>query len=83
MFNELKTNDIECFYYAETLQKHEPDTITIDTVKFILAQLERENKKVFVHKIGNTNNIAISWRHTQTDELNKGTSTIIIKERIK
>lgn len=61
-------------FYKETLQKTEPDEIAFDTVQFILNQLEEQNEKVWTHRIGKSNHMAISWKNKNT------TSTIIVKD---
>ena len=59
-------------YYADTLQKEEPETISMDTVKFIINDLIKNNKKVHYKSIGKDKTL-FSWLN------DKGTSTVIIK----
>ena len=59
-------------YYANTLQKEEPETISMDTVKFIINDLIKNDKKVYYENIGKDKTM-FSWLN------GKGTSTVIIK----
>lgn len=59
-------------YYANTLQKEEPETISMDTVIFIVNDLIKNDKKVYYKNI-EKNKTLFSWLNGE------GTSTIIIK----
>jgi DNA primase catalytic subunit len=59
-------------YYANTLQKEEPETISMDTVKFIINDLIKNDKKVYYKNMGKDKTLS-SWLN------GKGTSTVIIK----
>ena len=48
------------YYYEDMKQKEEPEIITGDTLKFILKQLDKENKKIGFETCSNGNKI-ISW----------------------
>ena len=58
-------------YYRNTLQKTEPEKISLDVVKFILKELAEQNKKVAFHKIEDKSKTIISWL------IDKGTATIV------
>lgn len=59
-------------YYANTLQKEEPETISMGAVKFIINDLIKNDKKVYYENIGKDKTL-FSWLNS------KGTSTVIIK----
>ena len=58
-------------YYRNTLQKTEPEEISLDVVKFILKELAEQNKKIAFYKTEDKSKTIISWR------TNKGTATIV------
>jgi len=61
-------------YYKNTLQKTEPEKISLDVVKFILKELAEQNKKIMLHKInkiGDKSKTLITWL------TNEGTATIV------
>jgi len=58
-------------YYRNTLQKTEPEKISLDVVKFILKELAEQNKKIAFHKTEDKSKTLISWL------TNEGTATII------
>ena len=59
-------------YYANTLQKEEPETISMDTVEFIINDLIKKDKKVYYKNLKG-NKTMFSWLNGE------GTSTVIIK----
>ena len=59
-------------YYANTLQKEEPETISMDTVKFIINDIIKNDKKVYYKNMGKDKTL-FSWLN------DKRTSTVIIK----
>ena len=66
-------------YYKELTQKEEPETISMDTLKFILKRLDEQNKKVGYDKLSN-NKMIITWRAYNSEELNKGISAIVLED---
>lgn len=58
-------------YYRNTLQKTEPEKISLDVVKFILKELAEQNKRIIFHKTEDKSKTLISWL------TNEGTATIV------
>ena len=63
---------MECLYYKDTLQKTEPEHVSIDYYKAILIQLCEQDKKCYYKKL-NKDKFLFSW----VPEKGR-TSTIII-----
>lgn len=58
-------------YYRNTLQKTEPEKISLDVVKFILKELAEQNKKIILDKTEDKSKTLITWL------TNEGTATIV------
>lgn len=67
-------------YYKELTQKEEPETISMDTLKFILKRLDEQNKKVGYDKLSNNNKMIITWKAYNSEELNKGISAVVLED---